>query len=286
MPGGHGWGQAPALHFSLWALFLVSRLPFFRAAMVRGLPTHEGSLKPALRWSWPRRDAGRPYRPAAWEGPAGGDKPQRYMVVFRLPETVARAMVVGVAGPCRDLIALNAVSGHGQALASLGGIGNPRPASLRPLVVSPARSSFWASTREAPTGILAFVVWRRTFASPGFRPRIRVRGMPSMAAMMGPAGATGSVQVRHGGMKGRHSLVAEPLVAIAWHARASLRGRGASIQVSVHRRSGSRSTRAMGSREVCPARNSCGITIAAPGGAWLPKPALPSPGGSPVESPT
>ncbi len=45
------------------------------------------------------------------------------MVVFRLPETVARAMVVGVAGPCRNLIALNAVSGHGQALASLGGIG-------------------------------------------------------------------------------------------------------------------------------------------------------------------
>ena len=55
-PCGHGWGQAPALHFSLWALFLVSRLPFFRAAMVRGLPTHDGSLKPALRWTWPRRD--------------------------------------------------------------------------------------------------------------------------------------------------------------------------------------------------------------------------------------
>ena len=32
---------------------------FFRAAMVRGLPTHEGFLKPALRWSWPRRDRGR-----------------------------------------------------------------------------------------------------------------------------------------------------------------------------------------------------------------------------------
>ena len=58
--------------------------------------------------------------PAAWEGPAAGDKPQRYMVVFRLPKTVARTMVVGVAGPYRDLIALNAVSGHGQALASTG----------------------------------------------------------------------------------------------------------------------------------------------------------------------
>ena len=116
-PCGPGWGQAPALHLSVWALFLVSRLPFFRAAMVRGLPTHEGSLKPALRWSWPRRDAGR----CGWGGPSRW--PQRYMVVFRLPETVARAMVVGVAGPCRNLISLNAVSGHGQALASLGGIG-------------------------------------------------------------------------------------------------------------------------------------------------------------------
>ncbi len=66
--------------------------------------------------------------PAAWEGPAAGGNPQRYMVVFRLPETVARAMVVGVAGPCRNLIALNAVSGHGQALASQESIGNPRPA--------------------------------------------------------------------------------------------------------------------------------------------------------------
>ena len=64
--------------------------------------------------------------PAAWEGPAAGDKHQRYMVVFRLPETVARTMVVGVAGTCRDLIALNAVSGHGQALASLGGIGESK----------------------------------------------------------------------------------------------------------------------------------------------------------------
>ena len=148
---------------------------FFRAAMVRGLPTHEGFLKPALRWRWPRRDRGRDARrprlgtspsptffsvgivprfpiavfargygswnthprrlskagptvelasagrrtmrlgPAAWEGPAAGDKPQRYMVVFRLPETVASTMVVGVAGPCRDLITLNAVSGHGRA---------------------------------------------------------------------------------------------------------------------------------------------------------------------------
>ncbi len=220
---------------------------FFRAAMVRGLSTHEGFLKPALRWSWPRRDRGRVARgprlgtspsptffsvgvvpgfpiavfprgygswithprrlskagpivalasegwgraargprlgtspsptffsvgvvpgfpiavfprgygswnthprrlskagptvelasagrrtmrlgPAAWEGPAAGDKPQRYMVVFGLPKTVARTMVVGVAGPCRDLIALNAVSGHGRVLASTRGIGNPRPA--------------------------------------------------------------------------------------------------------------------------------------------------------------
>ena len=43
----------------------------FVAAGAGRVPTHEGSLKPALRWSWPRRAAGRPYRPAAWEGPSG-----------------------------------------------------------------------------------------------------------------------------------------------------------------------------------------------------------------------
>ena len=187
MPGGNGWGQAPALHFSLWALFLVSRLPFFprgygswithprrlskagpivavasegwgRAARgprlgtspsptffsVGVVPSFPIAVFPRGYGSWithPRRfskagptvelaSAGRRTMrlgPAAWEGPAAGDKPQRYMVVFRLPKTVARTMVVGVAGPYRDLITLNAVTGHGRTLASTRGIGNPRP---------------------------------------------------------------------------------------------------------------------------------------------------------------
>ena len=37
--------------------------------------------------------------------------------------------MVGVAGPYRDLITLNAVTGHGRTLASTRGIGNPRPAN-------------------------------------------------------------------------------------------------------------------------------------------------------------
>ena len=127
-PCGHGWGQAPALHFSLWALFLVSRLPFFARGYGSWI-THPRRLSkagPTVELASAGRRTMR-LGPAAWEGPAAGDKPQRYMVVFRLPETVARTMVVGVAGPYRDLITLNAVTGHGRTLASTRGIGNPRP---------------------------------------------------------------------------------------------------------------------------------------------------------------